>query len=181
MNNQEKNTYAKNEILKATLDLLSCKSIKDISISELTAKANVARATFYRNYNSIEDILIQHEHFLANEFEKKCKEKNVKTIAELFYELVKLQLENKDFYTILYKENLLYVILETILTRINNHLIDIKRTEKYGVNFISFGLFGFIYTWVKGVMNILPEELLDIINKNYSKKIDVNDEFLKFE
>ena len=180
MNNQEKNTYSKKELLKATISLLSSKSIKDISICELTAKANVSRATFYRNFDSIKDILIQHHYFLANDLEIRCRRKNVSTIADFFYELAKHQLENKNFYTILYKENLLYVILDTILTRIKSHLIDKSSIEKYGLNFISFGLFGFIYTWIKDDMDILPEDLLELIKKHYSTNTNINDTFLKF-
>lgn len=180
MNNQEKNTYSKNELLKAALCLLSTKGLKDVSISELTSKANVARATFYRNFDSIEDILIQHHYFLANDLEIRCKRKNVSTIADFFYELAKHQLENKNFYTILFKENLLYVILDTILTRIKNHLIDNSNVEKYGLNFISFGLFGFIYTRIKDDMDILPEDLLELIKKHYSTNTNINDAFLKF-
>lgn len=180
MNNQEKNTYSKDELLKATISLLSTKGLKDVSISELTSRANVSRATFYRNFNSIEDILIRHHYFLANDLEIRCKRKNVSTIADFFYELTKHQLENKTFYTILYKENLLYVILETILTRIKSHLIDDSNIEKYGLNFISFGLFGFIYTWIKDDMNISPEELLELIKKHYSANTNINDMFLKF-
>lgn len=46
-------------ILSSLLQLMEEKEFKDISIIDVTEKANVARPTFYRNYQSLEDILIQ--------------------------------------------------------------------------------------------------------------------------
>lgn len=55
---KEANIRAKNAISQTLFDLMQSKSIHDISISELISKAGVARATFYRNYSSKEDVLI---------------------------------------------------------------------------------------------------------------------------
>ena len=54
------NVYVKNEMYKALLKLLEEKSFSAISVSDITTEANVSRMSFYRNYNSIEDILIEH-------------------------------------------------------------------------------------------------------------------------
>ena len=57
MNNEQKNTYDKKQILTALLDLLKEKPLSDISVSELTSKAEIGRVSFYRNYQNKEDIL----------------------------------------------------------------------------------------------------------------------------
>ena len=54
------NVYVKNEMYEALLKLLEEKSFSAISVSDITTEANVSRMSFYRNYNSIEDILIEH-------------------------------------------------------------------------------------------------------------------------
>ena len=65
MNNEQKNTYVKKQILTALLDLLKEKPLSDISVSELTSKAEIGRVSFYRNYQNKEDILKVEAEFAA--------------------------------------------------------------------------------------------------------------------
>lgn len=55
---KEANMRVKNNITKALFHLMHEKSFSDISISELIRAAGVARISFYRNYNSKEDVLV---------------------------------------------------------------------------------------------------------------------------
>ena len=59
MNNEEKNTYMKIQMIAALLDLMKKKPAFEILISELTERAKRGRVSFYRNYHSKEDILKQ--------------------------------------------------------------------------------------------------------------------------
>lgn len=59
MNNEEKNTYMKIQMIAALLDLMKKKPAFEIFISELTERAKIGRVSFYRNYHSKEDILKQ--------------------------------------------------------------------------------------------------------------------------
>ena len=52
----QSNIIAKKNVVSALLELIYEKPISMISISELTSRAGVSRMTFYRNYNSIEEI-----------------------------------------------------------------------------------------------------------------------------
>lgn len=54
---KEANLRVKTSITKALLKLMHEKSFSDISISELIRTAGVARVSFYRNYDSKEDVL----------------------------------------------------------------------------------------------------------------------------
>lgn len=55
---KEANMRVKNSITKALFHLMHEKSFSDISISELIRVAGVARVSFYRNYDSKEDVLV---------------------------------------------------------------------------------------------------------------------------
>ena len=68
MNNEQKNSYVKQQITTALLDLLKEKSITDISISELTQRAQIGRVSFYRNYQTKEDILKEESDRLIKEW-----------------------------------------------------------------------------------------------------------------
>ena len=47
----------KREIKKALLELMTEKSYMEITVTDIVNKAQVARASFYRNYNSIYDVI----------------------------------------------------------------------------------------------------------------------------
>lgn len=55
---KEANIRVKSSITKALFELMHNKSFSDISISELIRSAGVARVSFYRNYDSKEDVLM---------------------------------------------------------------------------------------------------------------------------
>ena len=55
---KEANMRVKSNITKALFHLMHEKSFSDISISELIRTAGVARVSFYRNYDSKEDVLV---------------------------------------------------------------------------------------------------------------------------
>lgn len=63
------NIQVKQDMYKALLVLLEEKPISAVSVSDLSMKAQVSRMSFYRNYNSIEDILIEHMEEIVAEYE----------------------------------------------------------------------------------------------------------------
>ena len=52
--------YARECMVQALIRLLGEKPLSAISITELTAAAGVSRMTYYRNYQSLDDILRSH-------------------------------------------------------------------------------------------------------------------------
>ncbi|MGN0407185.1 MAG: TetR/AcrR family transcriptional regulator, partial [Bacteroides sp.] len=54
---KEANRRVKESITTALLHLLNQKSISEISVSEIISSAGVARASFYRNYASKENVI----------------------------------------------------------------------------------------------------------------------------
>ncbi|MDE5631168.1 MAG: TetR/AcrR family transcriptional regulator, partial [Bacilli bacterium] len=49
--------YVDEYIISALFTLMKKKKYEDISITEITNKAGVSRVSFYRNFNSTEDII----------------------------------------------------------------------------------------------------------------------------
>ena len=54
---KEANLHVKNSIVSALIDLMREKNFEAISVSEITARAGVSRVSYYRNFDSKEDIL----------------------------------------------------------------------------------------------------------------------------
>ena len=78
---KEENLRVKQSITNTLFSLMEQKSLAEITITELVGKANVARASFYRNYTSKEDVLVTL----------------IRDILDAFYK--ELDLSRNTFYT----------------------------------------------------------------------------------
>ena len=81
MNNQDKNTYVKQQITTTLLELLKEKELSDINIGEITKKAQVSRNSFYRNYADKEDIIKKYLYKRLSEGDNEGKQKNADSKA----------------------------------------------------------------------------------------------------
>ena len=54
------NQFVRDCITKALFNLMKKKDYREITVSEIVKTAGVSRNSFYRNYQSIEDIIRQH-------------------------------------------------------------------------------------------------------------------------
>lgn len=54
------NGVVRREITRALYELIEEKPLDDISVTEITARAQVARVSFYRNFDSKDDVLRMH-------------------------------------------------------------------------------------------------------------------------
>jgi len=61
-------TSVKQEIANAFMELMTQKSYMDITVTDLVNTAKVARVSFYRNFNSISDVIDYIIDQLSNEF-----------------------------------------------------------------------------------------------------------------
>lgn len=162
MDNHEKNTYAKKQMTKALLKLLENHSLDDITISMLTQQAGVSRMTFYRNYTDKTDILHQNlqkilddwwEDFLISE--DRSEEKFVGSLFEHFK-------NNKEFYRILFKNNLNYIILDRFVA-IAGAKPEMTNSQAYFQSYFAYGLYGWVCEWVRRGMKEGANEMIQLI------------------
>lgn len=59
-NKTDSNSLTREWMQQALLQLLKTKDLSEISVTELTKTAGVARVTFYRNYNDMADIIFDY-------------------------------------------------------------------------------------------------------------------------
>ena len=64
MSNAGRNTYVREHLSSAMLELLAEKPLGEISVSELCGRAGVGRTSFYRNFETKEEIVKGHIHRL---------------------------------------------------------------------------------------------------------------------
>ena len=158
MNNEQKNTYVKKQITATLIDLLKKKSLPEISISELTDKAGIGRVSFYRNYQSKEDILKEESNRLIKEWGK-LYESNPESAPEtLFPSLFDFYRDHREFYTTLYNAGMSSIMMETIVGTIQI-TPDMKNLEAYIKSFWAYGIYGWLLEWIKRGMPESGKEL----------------------
>ncbi|MCD8023519.1 MAG: TetR/AcrR family transcriptional regulator, partial [Lachnospiraceae bacterium] len=115
MNNEEKNTYVKKQITEALLKLLEQHEFEEISISQITACAQVSRNSFYRNYENKEDILLHYVRRLFTDWRIQCEKRAPNSTAELYGDLFQHLSDNKDFYLLLKRRKRFHQYLTVLL------------------------------------------------------------------
>ncbi len=159
MNNEQKNTYVKKQITAALLALLKEKPLSEISISELTSRAGIGRVSFYRNYESKEDILKEESERLTREWGR-LYESNPESAPEtLFPSLFDFYRDHKDFYTTLYHAGMSSIMMETIVSTIRI-TPEMQNLEAYMKSFWAYGIYGWMLEWIKRGMQESGKELL---------------------
>ena len=161
MDNIEKNTYVKAQMTDALLKLLKEKEFKNISVSEITALAQVGRISFYRNYKEKEDILKEYILILFGKWMKEYDDSGKNSNDELMGAMFAHLSEYGDFYRLLSDRKLLY-LLKDVITWICGPKPEYPNLGAYVAAFISSGLYGWIEEWFARGMQESAEEMTEM-------------------
>lgn len=148
MNNKEKNSYVRRQISETLLDLLQTQDISSISVSMLVDRANVGRASFYRNYKSTEDVLRREADRLMTEWKNDMETKTISAPNDYLIYLLDFYKEHRHFYLTLCKAGFSDVILQTILREFKI-TEDLSNAEAYLKSSIAYMMYGWVAEWMK--------------------------------
>ena len=150
---KQENIRVKRCIIDALFRLMQTKSLSDITITELVQGAGVARASFYRNYDSKEDVLVTLIRDVLELFRRDIKEspqglyayENIRLSFQYFYRY-------KSYLLDLYRSGFALVILEEL-----NHFHEsvegtmrFSSTERYVLYMYIGALFNTAIAWLNG-------------------------------
>ena len=169
MNNQEKSTYVRQHILSALLELMKTQDFADISIQAVVDAAGVGRASFYRNFESKEDVLKRESVRLTDEWKAQFDQEhpngtpapnNLWLISLLdFYKV------HSEFYLALYHAGLSDIMLETILSYFDRSP-EIPNGLAYLNSAIGYMLYGWVHEWMRRGMQESGTELARMFVEN---------------
>lgn len=162
MNNSEKNTYVKNRITEAFIQLLEQKEFDSIGISEITHRAQVSRNSFYRNYGRKEDILVCHIEQFLREWGK-VFETEALAPSEQWGLLFGLLKERGEFYMLLSRRGLI-PLLRNAVVQVCGPRPEHSNIEAYAAAFVANALYGWIEEWIKRGMMESAEEMTVLLN-----------------
>ena len=163
---------SKNMYVHALLELLKEKPYQEISISELSMKADLSRRTFYRLFNSMDEILLFHIHDLWAKKSDELYSSSDKSYLHTSEFALHFWYENKEL-TILLYQNGLVSIMQQFINEIsleiyhaqkgNRKLAKKPEALEYALSYSSGGVLNIIWTWASKGMDKTPEELMSLL------------------
>lgn len=149
------NLFVRDCITKALFKLMKSENYQDITVSALVKTAGVSRNSFYRNYQSIEDILRQYlEEQTSRWWNKYIANPTPDIIAETFQHFLSMQEE----ILLLYKAGLSHLLMEHIVICGKKSLTG-EVSSVYQTAFMSGGLCGLTNQWILRGMKETPAEM----------------------
>lgn len=158
MSNEGRNTYVIEHITDALLELMQDKPIEDISISELCETAGIGRASFYRNFNSKEDILRGYIQNIFQEWTNGDDQDANKSLSELLKSMFSHFEAHRNFYELLNQRNLIY-LLKDVIIKICGPKPENSKMEAYARAYVAYALYGWIEVWFQRGMKESPDEI----------------------
>lgn len=162
-------TRSKEWIYNALIYLLKKNTFRKISIEDITKRAGVARPTFYRNFESKEDILIDQGRKiyerLMTDLETGMNEGNV--TYNSIKKMVRVFDEYSELFEMLIKNNLEFLILQSFEVEISlllKKVLCIDNEDKYKAKFFEGALFSIAVEWIKNSKEESVEEMTKIIS-----------------
>ena len=158
MNQQERSSYVKAQMTKSLLELLHERPIEDITVRDLTNRAGVGRVSFYRHFESKEDILRQESDRLIKEWGAAFEQSPGAGLDTLFPNLFNFLQKNQSFYQALYQAGLSSILMDTIVGTIQ-HEAEETNAEAYFKSFLAYGIFGWVNEWIRRGMQESGDEM----------------------
>ncbi|NLU52127.1 MAG: TetR/AcrR family transcriptional regulator [Clostridiaceae bacterium] len=175
--NDDRRIRRTKRIIRQTLtELLAVKDLKDISVSELTEKADINRGTFYLHYKDIYDLFEQIERETIEDFTNTISKykKPAQTLwMPMFLDLLKYVAANSQIFL---------AILKTKENTFLNQIIELHRPKtkeewrtlfpggkeehyEYYYSFITHGCVSMLLRWFENGMKESPESIAKMAEK----------------
>lgn len=158
-------------ITNSLLMLMDKKEFNKITITEIIKNADLTRQTFYRNFNSKEDILYEYVNKLYKDcFDEieKIPKKDIRIILITYFHYWR---KNKDFLLLIKKSKLNYEVIDFYYPYMNEYfsksIIKLPTNSTVEIDYIKYFLLGGLIQvksrWLENNFLETPTELADIV------------------
>lgn len=159
---------SKKWIVEALLDIMHKKEYRLITVGEISSKAMIDRRTFYRHFECKDDILRLIIDNITTEYLNLIKEISPMDTYSITKNFFNVCLENSDFINLLYKNNLMYFLLDKFYTNLPLIHAQVRSDEMtqalchdldYFLFFHAGGFWSLLLKWVMDGMKKSPNDL----------------------
>ncbi|MGN0729655.1 TetR/AcrR family transcriptional regulator [Treponema sp.] len=172
--------FSKKQIQSALFDLMDRTPYEKITVKEILYEAKIARKTFYRNFDSKDDVLDSVIcQFLEDYFDSFVSMENES--LEVFFDIVFSSVEkNIRFFEILNKNSLLHLVFEklnTVIPQVHDKLcsdcsyfngVD-SRLSRYLIAFNIGAVWNVIMCWLSDGMKTDKKLIKSVLVKYLSE------------
>lgn len=149
---------SKKFLANSLVELLKFKNYDEITVQDIVDKAKLSRMAYYRNFDSIDDILKYYVDKITDDFVYDAYNKyDSRTFKEYIIMLFDHLYQYRDLGIVLLKANKLYFMQEEfeklfIAKSFNNK-------DNYRSNFIAGGLYNIYYHWLINGCRDTPKDM----------------------
>lgn len=162
--------YLKECIGTALLELMKSKPIEKITIEEMTAKADVGRSTYFRYFNSKDEVLAFKITCLWNRYAQESRIDellfDLPTATKVFFQFCLIIREMID---LLYSIGRKHVILDAYMKIIGVRACEGDVREYYLGYITAYIVFGMMDAWILREYCETPEELEQFVRSEAIK------------
>lgn len=163
--------------LEALVKLLKSKDFEKITITELCTCAGVPRSSFYRYFNSKDDVFRDYFEYICQNCAE-CFRKNGVESENHAVEFFKFYGKYTDYFRALIKLHKEYIIFERINEEVLQKRYQNKETFIY-TKYNSYALFGILLCWIVNGCEESYEKLSEIY-KNVHNTEQMDNAILSF-
>ena len=156
----------------ALVELLAEKPVNEITVKELTERSDVNRATFYRHYRDIYDMLRQLEQELVGEFTAALGQEpppeNEAALERLYCRILRFVADRAELCGILFGPNGDRSLLRRLEMQVLAYCgirreAGLDTVERFLATFLVSGFINVVEQWLSEGMRLPPEQLASSI------------------
>jgi AcrR family transcriptional regulator len=152
----------KDYISESLMLLMRKKGFEDISIGEITDRAGVNRSSYYRNFNSKEEVIKHYFNKIIYEFIEKIKDGKGMALNEYLVRMFTHFYQYKKELLLLYKNKLSHLILDAL----TETFTVIRKQQAFEDMFKTYyhtgGIYNCFLLWFSDEMRVSPEKMAEL-------------------
>lgn len=160
--NEARNAYVLKHVTASVLKFLQERPLNDISISEICDNAAIGRTSFYRNFDSKEDVIKKYIKEIIDEWEQSYKKIDDGSNAKRFGSFFQHLKDHSDFFFLLKQRGLMYLFLDVYM-ELNGPKPEDENMGAYTKSFIAYGIYGWIEEWITRGMQESAATMADLL------------------
>lgn len=183
--NDKRSIQSSQWIYEALSELMNEKNYENIKVTEIVEKAKIGRTTFYRNFDSIDDVLrMKCDETFDNLYKyivDYYNENNVSDKTLFIKPLLRFWYINSDIMELLLKANKLDIINSSAIKIVDAFEplicpknIAIKNHWDYFISLQSGIFISILSQWIKNGKDIPPDDLADLIVKQIIESFNIS-------
>lgn len=171
----QENQKAKRKIAEALFTLMRKKAFSEITVTQIIQQAGVARATYYRNFQTKEEILTEFIIQVRGEMMvvEPVYDMTYDTVVHAFERSLTILLRYKSYVLSLYNNGFASMILDMVNLYIQEALGDMPQhsTDRYVLYYIAGAATNVLIQWLQEGAQESPHEIAAVCAEIMSRPL----------